>query len=210
MIMLENIQPFHANGVICCRPLSAHIGAGEHVRVEGANGSGKSTLLRVLSGLHRRYHGFYRLDRENGADLSAGDIRRRGCVYLSQASFLFNDLRLSEFRRLTDAVVPLDRQPLLEEATAGISRNQLLRHLSGGQRQFVAVLAILALKASIYMLDEPFRHLDKSRRQRLKELFMDCFNAPGRSLILVDHQRVLDDALPFKHVVRVEKEINKC
>jgi ABC-2 type transport system ATP-binding protein len=62
--------------------------------------------------------------------------------------------------------------------------------MSGGERQAVSLAACLGPSAEVLMLDEPFAHLDFTRRIAAIELLRE--RAPGRLLTLISSQNAAD------------------
>jgi biotin transport system ATP-binding protein len=144
------------------------------IGVIGANGSGKSTLLRLLNGLVQPTSGAVTVD---GADTvrAVRAVRRQvGFVFTDPLSQLVmptgrEDVELSlrrsvrngaDRRRLAEAA--LDRFGLLGLA------DQSIYELSGGERQLMALAAVLAVNPSVLVLDEPSTLLDLRNRELLR------------------------------------------
>ncbi len=133
---------------------------GEVVALLGANGSGKSTLLNVLSGFVRPRRGSIRLDGVELAGLPPHRTFRRGIVQVSQARDLFpemsveENLRLGAWTRRGNAARLLegifDSFPRLSER-----RGQMVRLMSGGEQQMVAIGRALMSEPRVLLLDEP-------------------------------------------------------
>lgn len=144
------------------------------VAVIGANGSGKSTLLRLINGLVAPTSGTVTV---NGADTVRrvrqvrGDI---GFVFTDPLSQLVmptgrEDIELSLRRsvrnardRKARAEATLERFGLLPLA------DQSIYELSGGERQLMALAAVLAVEPRILVLDEPSTLLDLRNRELLR------------------------------------------
>lgn len=146
----------------------------QRIAVIGANGSGKSTLLRLLNGLVAPSKGAVTV---NGAD-SIRDVRH----VRSQVGFVFTDplsqlvmptgredVELSLRRsiknskeRAARAEAVLDRFGLLKLA------DQSIYELSGGERQLLALAAVLAVNPAVLVLDEPSTLLDLRNRELLR------------------------------------------
>ncbi|MCX6499858.1 MAG: ABC transporter ATP-binding protein [Arthrobacter sp.] len=144
------------------------------IGVIGANGSGKSTLLRMLNGLVAPSSGTVTV---SGAD-SVRDVRavrrRVGFVFTDPLAQLVmptgrEDVELSLRRSVRN---PRERRALAE---ATLSRfgllalaDQSVYELSGGERQLVALAAVLAVNPDILVLDEPSTLLDLRNRELLR------------------------------------------
>jgi biotin transport system ATP-binding protein len=174
------------------------------IGVIGANGSGKSTLLRMLNGLVAPSSGTVTV---SGAD-TVRDVRavRRqvGFVFTDPLSQLVmptgrEDVELSLRRavrnpreRRAAAERSLDRFGLLALA------DQSVYELSGGERQLVALAAVLAVNPDVLVLDEPSTLLDLRNRELLRRTLA----ALEQQVILSTHD--LELALDLERVLVVD------
>lgn len=178
--------------------------AEQRIGVIGANGSGKSTLLRLLNGLVAPSMGTVTV---NGADTvrAVREVRRQvGFVFTDPLSQLVmptgrEDVELSlrrsvrnarERRALAEAA--LDRFGLLPLA------DQSIYELSGGERQLLALAAVLAVDPQVLVLDEPSTLLDLRNRELLRRTLAGL----SQQVILSTHD--LDLALDLDRVLVVE------
>ncbi|WP_346958132.1 ABC transporter ATP-binding protein [uncultured Arthrobacter sp.] len=174
------------------------------IGVIGANGSGKSTLLRLLNGLVAPSSGSVTVA---GADTvrEVRAVRRRvGFVFTDPLSQLVMptgredvelSLRRSERnagRRRALAEAALERFGLLALA------DQSVYELSGGERQLVALAAVLAVKPDVLVLDEPSTLLDLRNRELLRRTLAGL----EQQVILSTHD--LDLALDLDRVLVVD------
>ena len=142
--------------------VTLRVGPGEIVALLGPNGAGKSTLLGCVAGLVRPRAGAIRWE---GQDLRARSphlIVERGLATVPEGRRLFasmtveDNLELGAFspraratrRQSLDRVFALF--PVLHAR-----RRQIVRSLSGGQQQMVAVGRALMASPRLLMLDEP-------------------------------------------------------
>ena len=154
------------------RDVSLRIGEGEFVGVIGPSGAGKSTLASVLSGAiphHFRgeLFGSTLVDGRNTCDVTLTDISQVVGSVLQDidaqmvASVVEDELLFG----LENFGVPHDQ---IEDRiartldTVGIAslRDREIATLSGGQKQKVAIAAILAMRPRVLVLDEPTAALD--------------------------------------------------
>ncbi|MGJ3189895.1 energy-coupling factor ABC transporter ATP-binding protein [Paenarthrobacter sp. FR1] len=174
------------------------------IGVIGANGSGKSTLLRLLNGLVEPSAGTVTV---GGAD-TVTDVRRVrgnvGFVFTDPLSQLVmptgrEDVELSLRRsvknskeRAARAESVLDRFGLLHLA------DQSIYELSGGERQLLALAAVLAVNPGVLVLDEPSTLLDLRNRELLRRTLAGL----DQQVIMSTHD--LDLALDMDRVLVVE------
>ena len=154
------------------RDVSLRIGEGEFVGVIGPSGAGKSTLASVLSGAiphHFRgeLFGSTLVDGRDTCDVTLTDISQVVGSVLQDidaqmvASVVEDELLFG----LENFGVPHDQ---IEDRiartldTVGIAslRDREIATLSGGQKQKVAIAAILAMRPRVLVLDEPTAALD--------------------------------------------------
>jgi energy-coupling factor transport system ATP-binding protein len=171
----------------------------ESVLVAGASGSGKSTLCRasiglvphfhqgqlmgrvLLDGLDTRQHPVYQLFRHAGLVFQNPDAQLFNHSVEAELAYGLESLGLSPFdieERLTWAEKLLGLESLMSRAP---------HTLSGGEKQRVALAAILALRPRLLFLDEPFTHLDPEGAEQLRTT-LRLIRSEGIALIIVEHR----------------------
>ena len=165
------------------------VAAGEIVLVRGANGAGKTTLLRACAGLTAFSSG--------EAEVLGHDLRkdrktvRRRVGLLGHATFLYDDLTVAD--NLTFSARAAGAGPAsAAEAMTRLGLDGRLRDvpagkLSAGQRRRVAVAAVVARRADLWLLDEPHAGLDAAGRDLLDGLVRDAV-AGGATVMLASHE----------------------
>lgn len=134
----------------------------EIVTVVGPNGAGKTTLLRVISGVLPRWSGTIRLWGEPVENEPPHKRVTRSIAYVPEGARVFGDLTVEEnlemgaFNRRDRAAVREDLQVVLELFPAlGQRLKANANHLSGGQRQMLAIGRGLMSGSKLLLLDEP-------------------------------------------------------
>jgi biotin transport system ATP-binding protein len=174
------------------------------IGVIGANGSGKSTLLRMFNGLVPPSSGTVTV---SGAD-SVRDVRavrrRVGFVFTDPLAQLVmptgrEDVELSLRRSVRN---PRDRRAQAEAVLGRFGllslADQSVYELSGGERQLVALAAVLAVSPDILVLDEPSTLLDLRNRELLRRTLAGL----EQQIILSTHD--LELALDLDRVLVVD------
>jgi energy-coupling factor transport system ATP-binding protein len=167
---------------------------GEVVALEGANGSGKTTLAKLAAGL---------------LEPARGVVERNG-----RATYLLQDPGRYLFaERVDDEVALAAARDAASRAIAAVGlRGHEHRHprdLSSGERERVALAAVLAPAPDLLVLDEPTRGVDPERKAELARLLRA--EAAKRATLVVTHDRAFATAVadrvvslaPAREVVHV-------
>jgi branched-chain amino acid transport system ATP-binding protein len=184
------------------RGISCSLHSGELVLLAGPNGAGKTTLLSTIMGALRARGGSVRLD---GQELLGKPIYKRtkmGLGLVPEGRGLFPGLTVWENLRVAARAARLTR----EETDAGIGaaselfpiiserRSQLVRRLSGGEQQMVAIARALLSQPQALMLDEPSVGLAPIMWRRVLDTCRRLADQ-GR-IVLLAEQRVLEALEP--------------
>jgi simple sugar transport system ATP-binding protein len=168
VLELENISK-HFGAIQAVNDVSFTLDAGEVVGLMGDNGAGKSTLVKMIAGNFLPSSGTIRMD---GRDLVLHqplEARRHGIEIVHQDLALCNNLTAAanvflgrELRRSVGPVPVLDyggmyrrAGELFAELKSETRPRDLIRQMSGGQRQAVAIARTMLADAKIVLMDEP-------------------------------------------------------
>ncbi|HET9078670.1 MAG TPA: ATP-binding cassette domain-containing protein [Acidimicrobiales bacterium] len=194
--------------ILSARGLAVHFGVvraldgvdldvfpGEIVALAGENGAGKSTLVRCLAGDVRPDTGTVTVGRAR-VDSDAVAARRRGLAVVWQDLALCDNLDIAanlllggESRRSLFASGRFYRQArqLLEQLGINLpSLGTPVGHLSGGQRQLVAVARAMRDHPDVLILDEPTAALGVHESAQVEELAAKL-PVQGTAVLLVSH-----------------------
>ena len=192
--------PTHVgNPVLQAMDLSVH--RGEYLLISGKSGSGKSSLVRTFNGLIPHFYGglLYGSVSINGSrstDVSVTEqFHRVGMVFQNPQAQLFSSTVEREivFGLESLGLSRPEMHQRLEDTTRKMALQDLLQRnpqkLSGGEQQWVAIAAILALQPDIMVLDEPMANLDPIHVQRLRNLLMDL-RGSGLGIVVCEHRLI--------------------
>jgi heme exporter protein A len=171
------------------RGVSLDVHPGELMHVSGPNGTGKTTLLRVVSGLLRPEKGSVAWQ---GRSIAATAAEYQSALaYASHEPALKSDLTALENLRFT---VGLKRRVTIAELRSSLERTGVAncadlpaRVLSAGQRRRVAMARVLAFRADLWLLDEPYTNLDGSGSSLLSALLAEHVGQGGVALVVAHH-----------------------
>ena len=192
---------------LAIKDISLSLQPGEILLIAGSSGSGKTTLARCINGLiPRSYTG----DREGEvhiygkevADLTPAEIAQSvgtllqdperqvvGAYVANEVAFGLENLGVSR-----QEMIPRI-EATLEHLGIGKLYDRDTFHLSGGEKQKVALAGALAMDPSILLLDEPLASLDPASAISALQLFRRLADE-GKTVIIVEHR--VEDVLTIK------------
>ncbi|MEY9627801.1 simple sugar transport system ATP-binding protein [Sinorhizobium fredii] len=168
VLELANISK-HFGAIQAVNDVSFTLQAGEVVGLMGDNGAGKSTVVKMIAGNYRPSHGTMRM---NGAELVMHrpvEARQHGIEIVYQDLALCDNLSAAanvflgrELRRGVGPLRILDYKSMyrrageiFKELKSETRPRDLVKQMSGGQRQAVAIARTMLSEAKIVLMDEP-------------------------------------------------------
>ncbi len=189
--------------------ITLHIKAGEFVWLVGANGAGKTTLLRILATLTPPSSGTLSiagLDAQRGTNVMT---IRHHIGFLSHQTWLYDDLSVAQNLTFYAQLYHIPDRPtrieeLLERLGLTTRRQDLVRTLSRGMQQRLAIARAVLHRPSILLLDEAYTGLDASASQNLTSILNDL-SRNDCTIILTAHnappkdreQNIANDATTY-------------
>ncbi len=153
--------------------VSLEIGEGEAVCVMGANGSGKSTFAKLVAGLIKTQQGRLTLGAAKNTPIPVGllfqnpDNQMVAVTVEKEIAFALENLGVGLEKM--DSMV----QSTLKRLSIEHLRKRLTAELSVGEKQRVALAALLISHPPILVLDEPDSFLDQSGKELFrKQIFL--------------------------------------
>jgi ABC-type branched-subunit amino acid transport system ATPase component len=195
--------------------VSFSVQAGETLVVVGPNGSGKSTLMKTVVGLLRPFSGALLLGETEVTTLGAPARASRGLAYVPQESNIFRNMSVLENLQVGYEFVASRSSPSFNERLAAVldlfpeiraKLRSTAGHLSGGQRQMVAMAAALMPRPSVLALDEPSAGLSPRNAELLFEVIGRIARS-GVTLLIVEQNTRLGLAAADHGVVLVNGRV---
>lgn len=176
---------------------------GEILGLVGDNGAGKSTLLKILSGSISKDSGQITVDEKQYPKLTPNLSRSLGIEMVYQDLALCENMTLWEniflgrykYLRILGKRLPLlNKQKMRQQVQKSFDElgieisntDQSAKHLSGGQRQAVAICRSLMFQPKIMLLDEPTASIALKEQKKMLGL-ISKIRDQGTSIILISH-----------------------
>jgi ABC-type branched-subunit amino acid transport system ATPase component len=196
--------------------VSLKVQAGETLVVVGPNGSGKSTLMKTVVGLIQPMSGTVQLGDADVSALGAPARAGRGLAYVPQEANVFRNMTVLENLQVGhEFVAPSGGAPFAERLASVLDLFPEIRaklriaagHLSGGQRQMVAMAAALMPKPSVLALDEPSAGLSPRNAELLFEIIGRVATS-GVTMLIVEQNTRLGLGAADQGVVLVSGKVH--
>ncbi|MCT6925046.1 thiol reductant ABC exporter subunit CydC [Metasolibacillus sp.] len=186
--------------------ISFTINAGEKIAIVGPSGAGKSTLFQLLIQNLQPSNGEILWNGDNTAQIQHEQLWSQMGIMLQHNHFFSGTIK----ENLLSEKEAGQMEQLLEQLQLPFSLEQEVlenaRNLSGGEQQRLALARVLLRDAPIYLLDEPFAHLDGSLTTHCTELLLtlpqtvicithklDALALFDRIFVIYEHQLVEAD-----------------
>ena len=170
---------------------------GSLAAIVGPNGAGKSTLLKAMLGLLTVISGSVKFYIDHHLAMDKKDYKK--IAYVPQSGSVDWDLpttvldvvlmgrygHLGWFKRPSKKDKELALS-MIEKMGMSDYVNRQIRQLSGGQQQRVFLARALVQEADIYLMDEPFKGVDKTTEHAIISLLQEM-KARGKTVIVVHH-----------------------
>lgn len=149
----------------------------------GASGCGKTSLLRTISGLELADGGTVLLD---GQDITDEETHRRRMAFIFQDGGLYPHLTL--YQNVYMACRDDARAKAYLKAFGLMAHcNRKPKHLSGGERQKLAMAKCMATDARLYLMDEPLSAVDPRSREQILSLLRTWQEKKHATVLYVSH-----------------------
>ena len=200
VLELTNISK-HFGAIEAINDVSLRLEPGEVVGLMGDNGAGKSTLVKMIAGNFPPSAGSMKMEGREIALARPVDARRHGIEIVHQDLALCNNLTAGEnvflgrelrrgfgpFGVIDYAAMYRRAGELFQELKSETRPRDLIRDMSGGQRQAVAIARTMLSRAKIVLMDEPTAAI--SVRQVAEVLnHIRHLRDQGIAIVLISHR----------------------
>jgi simple sugar transport system ATP-binding protein len=187
--------------IVALDQINFEVGYNEVVGLLGDNGAGKSTLIKILTGYHSPDKGEMYFKGKKVEDFSVAKARDLGIETVYQEKALADQqslwrnifmgretinnagfLGIKEMKAETSKVMV----ELMGFTSTAVSPDSVVKTMSGGERQGVAIARALYFEAELIILDEPTMSLSLSETKKVLE-FVEQIKKAGKSCIFIDH-----------------------
>ena len=198
MLALERINKTFG-GLVAIDEFSLNVFSGEVVALVGDNGAGKSTLIKIIAGVHRPTRGRMLIDGAEAVFNDPSDAQEMGIqvvyqdlaladsqpVYMNM--FLGRELTTGPLRRLDRRRMIAETETVLRQLNVRIpSARAIIRELSGGQRQGVAIARATRWAAKLILMDEPTAALGVAETAKVESIILGL-KARGLTILIISH-----------------------
>jgi len=185
IVEVKNLKKYYKD-VEAVDGISFDIEEGSIFALLGPNGAGKTTTVEILEGLRKRDSGEVKLFGETVDDIPK-EMKKRIGVQLQKSAF-FNYLTVGEtlslFRELYGRGYKV--REISEIVHLVDKEKSLVKNLSGGQLQRLALGVALINDPELIFLDEPTTGLDPQARRMVWGIIKDLKNK-GKTIFLTTH-----------------------
>ncbi|UVK46196.1 ATP-binding cassette domain-containing protein [Mesorhizobium sp. AR07] len=200
VLELSNISK-HFGAIQAVNDVSLSIEAGQVVGLMGDNGAGKSTLVKMIAGNFRPSHGSMRMDdkelilhkpveaRQHGIEIVHQDLALCNNLTAAANVYLGRELRrgVGPFRILDYASMYKRAGQIFAELKSETRPRDLVKQMSGGQRQAVAIARTMLSQARIVLMDEPTAAISVRQVAEVLNLIRHLRDQ-GISVVLISHR----------------------
>ena len=198
-IEVENLYfKYEEDGKEIFNSLNLTVKKGEILAIIGESGSGKSTLLNILCGIiphikKGKVQGKVRLFGKDVKEMEIREITKRvGIVFQDPDSQLFLPTVEDEIAFGPENLM-VSREEIglrIDKALKAVNMEEYRfenpNNLSGGQKQLIAIGAVLAMEPDILLFDEIMSQVDEEGKEKLKDTIVKLSNEQ-KTIVLVEH-----------------------
>ncbi|HSQ87393.1 ribose ABC transporter ATP-binding protein RbsA [Romboutsia sp.] len=183
--------------------ISFNVAGGEIVGIAGLMGAGRTELAKTIYGYFKKQSGEVYVKGNKVENKSAKDGLKNGIAYVSEdrkGDGLILGLSVKENMSISSldkvsSVFKVNKQKELNEVKSYIkkmniktpSENQIIKNLSGGNQQKVAIAKALMTNPDVLILDEPTRGVDVGAKKEIYDLINEL-KKEGKAIIMISSE----------------------
>ncbi len=198
VIEAKDVYYRYEDGTTALSGVDLTLYAGEILALLGPNGSGKTTFAKILAGIFRPTSGHVKV---LGQDLSSRKVRK---LLPSRVGYVFQNPDHQIFQQSVQAEIEYglknlgiaaeQRRKQVSDTLEAVGLTQYAEEnplfLSKGQRQRLAVAALLAMRPEILIVDEPTTGQDARSIIALMKL-LGQLQQQGKTILIITHDMTL-------------------
>jgi ABC-type sugar transport system ATPase subunit len=187
------------DGIVAIEDFNLDVARGEVVALVGDNGAGKSTLIKIIAGMYHPTSGEIKLGGEPVHFTDASQSQGKGVqvVYQDLALadsqtvymnlFLGREKTTGPFKKLDRTGMIAETEQLVRDLDVRIpSARSVIRDLSGGQRQGVAIARATHWASNLVLMDEPTAALGVAETARVEDIIRGL-KARNLAILIISH-----------------------
>ncbi len=195
MLLVSDLS-FSRNEKIIFENISLSINYNQIIQIKGKNGSGKTTLIKVILNI---------LEPKKGEIFWKGkNIKKNIFDFFSQTTFIMDQTtstreltvldNINYWRTLSSSNISSD-QILILLKTLNLSKYYKTRvmHLSSGENKKLELIRLIVEQKKLWVLDEPYNHLDDQSIDILNQTFIDHINNDGMILFASHFEPIINN-----------------
>ena len=181
-MLLANNLSFSRNNVNVFKDINLSIGSGQIKQIKGKNGSGKTTFLKTILNI---------LLPENGEVFWEGkNIKKNIFNFYKEITLIMDEPsstksltlinNISFWMGFSNSIITVNEVSLLLKAfNLEKYKDTQVMYLSSGEVKKLELLRLIIEQKKIWILDEPYNHLDDGSIEILNQTFIDHVKKNG-------------------------------
>ena len=195
-MLLANNLSFSRNKVNIFNDISLSIGRGQIKQIKGKNGSGKTTFLKTILNI---------LLPENGEVFWEGkNIKKNIFNFYKEITLIMDEPsstksltlinNINFWRGFSNSIITKNEVSLLLKAfNLEKYKDTQVMYLSSGEVKKLELLRLIIEQKKIWILDEPYNHLDDGSIEILNQTFIDHVEKNGIILFASHFQPIISN-----------------
>ena len=195
MLLINNLS-FSRNETKIFENLNLSLNNKQMIQIKGRNGSGKTTFLKVILNI---------LEPKSGEIIWKGkNIKKNIFDFYNQTTFIMDNNTSTRELNVIDNInfwkglssSKLDNEEiflLLKKLNIEKYYKTKVMYLSSGERKKLELLRLILEQKKLWVLDEPFNHLDDLSIEILNQTFLDHVNNDGMILFASHFDPMIDN-----------------